>query len=162
MKSVQAVPLLSFLSQWLMYPTDAGGQILMSGMTSHRLSGRLHEIQNQSRPAAAKVIMPADMPSGAPIENEPHRESIEQPGNTVIDMGSLKAEYSQDSISLPKSQRASLKPAMATASEEVVEGNAGASSAWLLAARSFTSKHQQTSVGARYANAPYGNACTYP
>lgn len=139
---------ISFLSQALMFTdaSDAGGQILMSGMSFHRLSGRLHEIQSRTRPATRQGPMPQVLSKRQmPGDNEPPRESFEHPGSTVIDMTSLRARYSQDSISQPKTQGVVSKPSMATAREEVAESNAGASSAWLLAARSFSGKDQPIS-----------------
>lgn len=143
---------LYFLSQALMSTdaSDVGGQILMSGMSFHRLSGRLHEIQNRTRAAGRKVPAPQVLSNKIPVDNEPPRESFERPGSTVIDMTSLRARYSQDSILQPKVQEVSSKPSKATAREEVAEGNAGASSAWLLAAKSFSGKEQPISCCFHY------------
>lgn len=112
-------------------------------MSLHCLSGRLHEIQNRSRPAALEPYSSQNLPTNVPAETGSQRESFERPGNTVIDMVSLKAHNSPETSMDSKS---TMKPAMpmGTAGEVVAEGNAGASSTWLLAARSFAQPSSKT------------------
>ena len=122
----------------------AGGQILLSGMSLHRLSGRLHEIQNRSRTAALEEFSSQDLPRNGPAETESQRDSFEQPGNTVIDMVSLKAHNSPETSKDSRTSKSRMKPGMATAGDVVAESNAGTSSTWLLAARSFAHSSSKT------------------
>lgn len=116
----------------------AGGQTLMSSMSLHRLSGRLHEMQKRSRTTALKADLSQDLLTNepvAPAESEPQRDSFEQTGNTVIDM--VNSESRESPETSMNSITSKSRPAMAVASEAVAEGNKGTSSTWLLAAQSF-------------------------